>query len=336
MKTPILSVIVPVYNAADRIENCVHSILTQAPAETQLVLVDDGSTDGSSGICDQLAKEDGRIEVIHQPNGGASAARNRGLAEVRGRYLEFVDADDELVPGLYERALPILEEGGDVFVFNAANQSGRPGDLLPEGWFDRPMDLPSRPDYYLVDSGVFAALYNKIYRTEAVRDLRFDPELQVNEDLLFSLQALRRCKRAYFEPQSFYLYNDLQEGSLSRRLRTDLLEAEEATRADFTAFLIHFGLSESEAEALLHRRQAHVAVSQCALILGRTGRIRIRVMRRVFAKALGPRHQREAVADWVRDTYSPLPRTLLLFCVRLRMAELLALLCALKNRLRSR
>ncbi len=336
MNSPLLSVIIPVYNAADRLSACVDSILSQAPADTQLILVDDGSTDESFDICNRLAKEDPRVKVIHQTNTGASAARNRGLREARGRYIQFVDADDELAPGLYERALPILEEGGDVFVFNAANQSGRASDLLPEGWFDRPMDLPGRPDYYLVDSGVFAALYNKIYRSQVLEGLAFDPKLPINEDLLFSLQALRRCRRAYFEPEIFYLYNDLQEGSLSRRLRTDLLDAEEATRADFTDFLIHFGLSESEAHALLRQRQAQVAVSQCALILGRTGKVSLGAMHRAFAKALGPCHQREAVANWVRDTYTRLPRAVLLTCVQLRFTWLLCLLCKLKNRLRSR
>ena len=106
MNQPSFSVIVPVYKAEATLEKCAKSILAQAPADLELILVDDGSPDGSGALCDRLAEQDSRVRVIHQKNAGASAARNAGLDAASGRYLQFVDADDWVLPGLYEAALP--------------------------------------------------------------------------------------------------------------------------------------------------------------------------------------------------------------------------------------
>ena len=101
---PQISVIVPVYRARDTLDACVESILAQDFPDMELILVDDGSPDGSGELCDAWARRDERIRVIHQANGGASAARTAGLVAAGGRYLSFVDADDRLLPGLYPLA----------------------------------------------------------------------------------------------------------------------------------------------------------------------------------------------------------------------------------------
>ena len=93
-----LSIIVPVYNAERTLERCVSSILAQVYTDFELILINDGSTDRSGPLCDQLAASDARIRVIHQANSGASAARNRGLQEARGQYLMFCDSDDAVSP----------------------------------------------------------------------------------------------------------------------------------------------------------------------------------------------------------------------------------------------
>jgi glycosyltransferase involved in cell wall biosynthesis len=104
-----LTVIVPVYNAARTIGRCVDSILAGAPGDLELILVDDGSADGSGGICDARAAADGRVRALHQPNGGVSAARNRGLAEATGEFVAFADADDAVLPGFLPGALALME-----------------------------------------------------------------------------------------------------------------------------------------------------------------------------------------------------------------------------------
>uniref|UniRef100_UPI004056900D glycosyltransferase family 2 protein n=1 Tax=Acetatifactor sp. TaxID=1872090 RepID=UPI004056900D len=101
-KTPLLSIIVPVYNILDYLPRCVHSITAQTYENMEILLVDDGSTDGTGELCDMLAKEDGRIRVFHKENGGSSSARNLGISHAKGEYLGFVDSDDYVSPEMYE------------------------------------------------------------------------------------------------------------------------------------------------------------------------------------------------------------------------------------------
>ena len=95
---PLISVIVPVYNVKDYLDECLESIVGQSYTHLEILVVDDGSTDGSGDLCDQWAKRDQRIRVIHQPNGGLSAARNAALDVMSGEMVTMVDSDDVLHP----------------------------------------------------------------------------------------------------------------------------------------------------------------------------------------------------------------------------------------------
>ena len=105
-----ISVIVPVYNVASYLPQCLESILNQDYEDLQVLLIDDGSTDDSGAICDRFAAQDSRIQVIHQENGGAASAKNAGLRAASGKYLSFVDSDDYLEPDVYGFLVKILEE----------------------------------------------------------------------------------------------------------------------------------------------------------------------------------------------------------------------------------
>lgn len=112
---PKISVIIPVYNTAARLPACLDSVLSQSHGDLEVILIDDGSTDGSGAVCDQYAAGDGRIRVIHQPNTGAAGARNAGLQAATGEFLSFVDSDDVLEPGAYGHMLDLLQRyDGDV------------------------------------------------------------------------------------------------------------------------------------------------------------------------------------------------------------------------------
>lgn len=104
-KKPLISVIITVYNLEKYIEQCILSVTAQTYDNLQIIIVDDGSTDNSSAICDRLAASDSRIEIIHQENTGAAGAKNRGLSQARGKYLGFVDGDDCIAPDMYEQLL---------------------------------------------------------------------------------------------------------------------------------------------------------------------------------------------------------------------------------------
>ncbi len=117
----LISVIVPIYNIKEYLSRCVESILAQTYRNLEIILVDDGSTDGTAELVDELAKRDGRIHVIHQENEGSSAARNHGIRESQGEYLSFIDSDDYIEPTMIEHQyeaiqtfqMPIAQVGRD-------------------------------------------------------------------------------------------------------------------------------------------------------------------------------------------------------------------------------
>lgn len=111
-QTPALSVIVPVYKVEPYLEKCIDSILGQTMADLELILVDDGSPDNCPALCDAAAQKDPRVRVIHQKNGGLSAARNAGLEIARGEWIGFVDSDDYLAPDMYQTLLDRVRADG--------------------------------------------------------------------------------------------------------------------------------------------------------------------------------------------------------------------------------
>ena len=114
MMNPLLSIVTPVYNVESFLDRSVQSILSQSYRDIELILIDDGSTDGSSSLCDELAKKDSRVKVIHKENGGVSTARNVGLEIASGEYLTFVDPDDFLAPDTYLANMEYLISHKDV------------------------------------------------------------------------------------------------------------------------------------------------------------------------------------------------------------------------------
>lgn len=114
---PKISIIVPVYNVEKYLEKCVRSILAQTFTDFELILVDDGSPDSSGAMCDQFAKQDERVKVIHKENGGLSDARNAGIEIATGEYLGFIDSDDYIADDMYELLYTnIVKEDADLSI----------------------------------------------------------------------------------------------------------------------------------------------------------------------------------------------------------------------------
>lgn len=128
---PLITVIVPVYNILEYLPRCVHSITAQTYRNLEILLVDDGSTDGTGDLCDKLAKEDERIRVIHKENGGSSSARNLAISQAKGEYLGFVDSDDYISPDMYERLYRGIAEYGVAVAQIGRDEIDPEGNLLP-------------------------------------------------------------------------------------------------------------------------------------------------------------------------------------------------------------
>lgn len=130
LKQTTVTVIVPVYNVQNYLEKCVRSILAQTFSDFELIMVDDGSTDESPRICDQLAQADPRITVIHKPNGGLSSARNAALDIALGKYIAFIDSDDYVEPRLLEKTVAAMEAGNYDWCAYGMRKEDTQGNLL--------------------------------------------------------------------------------------------------------------------------------------------------------------------------------------------------------------
>lgn len=131
MRNPLISVIVPVYNIEKYLPRCIESIRKQTYNNLEIILVNDGSTDTSGTICDEFAKKDTRIRVIHKENGGSSSARNAGIENAKGEYLGFVDSDDYIESEMYEKMICAIEETDCGIIQVARDEIDEDGNLMP-------------------------------------------------------------------------------------------------------------------------------------------------------------------------------------------------------------
>ncbi|OKL49480.1 hypothetical protein BSR29_00515 [Boudabousia liubingyangii] len=169
---PLLSVVVPCYNVKPYLHNCISTITRQSYKNLQIILVDDGSTDGTSQICDELAKRDKRITVIHQENAGLSAARNSGVDSAEGKYLTFVDSDDQLKPDAYKTLITSLRSNKADVAIGAIERFTSKVSWTPS-WVKTVHDVDrlgiSGIDYPQISWDVFA--WNKVYLTKTWKEV---------------------------------------------------------------------------------------------------------------------------------------------------------------------
>ena len=209
-----ISVIIPCYRAAATLRRAVDSALTGAPADLEVLLVDDGSPDDTGTLCDELAAADPRVRALHRANGGAGAARNTGLDAAHGDWVLFLDADDTLLPGLWA-ALDALTTDADMILFGLTRESSgavKPTDYLPAGFCPDLQALGSALSPLLFDTGLLAAPYPKLFRRAAIGAVRFDARLAINEDVLFNIQFLQNNSAIYCMDGVYYKQYGLLTG----------------------------------------------------------------------------------------------------------------------------
>lgn len=289
-----ISVIIPCYKAAATLRRAAASALADAPAGLELLLVDDGSPDDTGPLCDTLAAEDPRVRALHRPNGGAGAARNTGLDAARGDWVLFLDADDVLLPGLWA-ALAALSTEADMILFGLTRESGTtvtPADFLAEGAYPDLQALGGALAPLLFDTGLLAAPYPKLFRRSAIGALRFSPQLQINEDVLFNIQFLQNTPAIYCLHGVYYKQNDVGIGSLSRSLRGDLLDAEAITRPALEALLTQNGIDPAP---YLQTSRVRACINQYGLLTGCKGSLTYKQRRDVFARILADADARAAL-----------------------------------------
>lgn len=222
--TPLLSIIVPVYNTSSFLPTCIDSLLSQSFQGFEVVLIDDGSTDISGRICDEYAKKDSRVKVYHKVNGGVSSARNKGLDNACGEWIYFVDSDDELLPG----GLQTLVDGicDDVDIVGGGYERFGPNGELLEAVDERVTTALSKEETLLIVSNDRPKYYSYLgymwmwmFRSSVIRrhHLRFDTSIKIKEDTLFLVQyACASNGRTHFNTAPVYKYKMREESAMGK------------------------------------------------------------------------------------------------------------------------
>ena len=210
MREPLISVIVPVYNVEGYVGKCITSLLQQTYPRFEAILVDDGSMDNSGKICDQYARQDARIRVIHQAHGGANSARNAGLSAMRGEWVAFVDPDDWVEALYLEELLRPLrrDEAIDMVIGCFYLREDREGITISQGKKGAEGYLSETEKLRQMFDGVYWdwSLCCKLYRAALWKDFRFTERVTVGEDMYANWQILQRAARVFYTPSQRYHY----------------------------------------------------------------------------------------------------------------------------------
>ena len=239
MNQNLLSIITPVYQVEQYLPQCLDSILAQTYPHWELILVDDGSKDRSGEICDEYAKKDGRIRVIHTENRGAGAARNTGFAHATGEYVVFVDSDDYISENMIERLyMTIHKSKYDLVVCNFLR-------AYPDGKNDFTTQFPdmeisgrevlahwkTQKNY-----GLWTVPWSKIIRKSILDQVKF-PEGKYFEDEFFSDQLFLRCDRVRVIPDSLYVNRVRTSSTMNSQKTRNYLDLIDAFQARIELYL---------------------------------------------------------------------------------------------------
>ena len=277
----LISVIVPIYNVERYLEKCIDSIIAQSCQDLEIILCDDGSTDGCGAICDRYAAQDDRIRVIHKPNGGLSDARNAGIEIARGSWYVFIDSDDFITPDTVERMhTAAVSTDSQIAVCNMIR-------IYDDGGTE-PFYRPAQEQTLLDGEIRFETLKqpsacNKLFRAELFRDVRF-PKGKFYEDTFVYHILAHRANRIALTGHDGYYYLSRRESILGHPRYTDrYFDFIEAVHTRM-AYLLEHDVSHYGEEACLSLYAA-VANGEKYLIKTRNNASNVEQMRRCYRAA---------------------------------------------------
>lgn len=220
-QVPLVSIIVPVYNAEKYLNRCIDSILSQTMTDFELLLIDDGSKDNSGRICDEYSEKDARVRVFHKPNGGVSSARNLGLDNAKRKWITFVDADDRCSCNYLEHLLSKVDDDTDLIISYAVicDSTGEKAEVYPEYRVNA-----TNFERLFVDSDMHwhTSPWAKLYRASIIYEnsLRFNEMMHIGEDADFLFSFMLITDKIYVSSDTDYYYTCDLSGSLTKRINT--------------------------------------------------------------------------------------------------------------------
>lgn len=213
----LISVVIPVYNTEKYLERCLNSVCKQEYSHLEIILVDDGSTDGSLGICYRFEKADSRIKVVQQDNQGPAQARNTGIKLAKGSYIAFVDSDDYVVPWFISRMHKLAKENQAQLV-QCVIRKVSTYDELPvqtDVWYEIMSGVDFLRSYYNKRYSGFANPVNKLYDRVLFTELEF-PAGRIHEDAALTYKIYYKAERVVYTNEEMYLYF-MSENSIMRK-----------------------------------------------------------------------------------------------------------------------
>lgn len=254
----LLSVIIPAYNAEKYIIATVESVLKQNCGDFEVILVDDGSVDGTANLCDALAEEYEQVKVIHKANGGVSSARNAGIDVAQGKYLAFVDADDKVAENMFDDLLAECENKnadkafcGFVEVYEDANRIKRIADIPARQLLNRDFIVDKMLLMGCRSASYMNSVCGGIFKADIIREhnLRFE-DRPMGEDWLFNMQYCDIIQSVVYIDQPYYVYMRNGDSAMSRyQPRQFELWLENRKFKNRLSNKYHYDIDESERDA---------------------------------------------------------------------------------------
>lgn len=217
----LLSIIIPVYNGEKKISNCLKSLMRLEASDIEFIVVNDGSTDKTSSICEKFQERDQRFRVVNKINGGVSSARNFGMEISCGKYIGFVDADDELTTEYNEIIKTIKKVDSEFFAFKHFVQTGKIVTVQERNLFKTGInEVESLYRNFL--AGIMNCVWNNIYSSSVIKrnHLLFPEDMKMGEDSEFNAQYIQYCNKVYFIDEIGYKYyiDDISSASKANKL----------------------------------------------------------------------------------------------------------------------
>lgn len=265
----MVSVIIPIYNVRRFIERGLKNVFAQSCQDFEILLSDDGSTDGSYEECQEWALKDSRIRVLHQENKGAGAARNHGIEEARGEFIYFFDIDDEICPNLLEYCVKIMNEKDvDFICFGYDNVEttfkSKMTVSFPETLITSNLELKNLyVDQFVMKVNGFP--WNKFYRKSFLdkHNLRNEDQ-RIQQDEVFNLKCYRYLERAFLSPEVLYTYYVYEKGNTRSLFIPDRFDIYKSVRDHFEELKNFWSLSDKRLDDYLDKR-FYTNVMQCML-----------------------------------------------------------------------
>lgn len=280
---PSISIIVPVYNVENYLDRCVNSLINQTLKDIEIVLVDDGSPDECPAKCDNYAKKDSRIKVVHKRNGGLSSARNEGLEHITGEYFMFVDSDDwidiDTCKVCYEEILATEAEclmfsytkefGNHSIVNHIFNHTKIVWDAqeVQKNLHRRLFGLIGKELARPQDGDLIVSACMQLFKTSPFRNIRFiDTKIIGTEDCWYQILLYERCKRFVYIDRPFYHYFRINENSLTTKYNPHLYTRWQTMFDYMESYIVEHQLNSEYRQALANR----IAISVLGLGINQT------------------------------------------------------------------